>query len=173
MATLVSSMRASLLREVNVPGFAQLPTITTAELDGYLADGFWEARLLGMLDGYTLTDGTEQATPLGSVIFLSADNSDLASQLQLLVVIVAGLKLIRLKALALAQSLAVKAGPVEYERTTSATVLRAILDSLERRLAFLQVNYSDMFSSVPFHYFDSEIQREYSLLHGLAELTVL
>lgn len=173
MATLVSSMRDMLRREINVPGFGQLPTITTTELDGYISDGFWEARLLGMLDGYTLTDGTEQATPLGPVIFKSTDNTDLATQLQLLVVIVAGLKLIRLKALTLAQSLSVKAGPVEYERQISATVLRAILESLERRLAFLQANYSDMFASVPFHYFDAEVQREYSLVQGLIDLTVL
>lgn len=173
MATLVSSLRDMLRREVNVPGFEQLPDLSNTELDGYISDGFWEARLIGLLSDYTLTDGTEMATPLGSVIKLTSDGSDLPEYFRILVVIVAGLKLIRLKALNLAVSIRAQAGPVEYEQQISATVLRAILESLERRVAFLQVNYSDLLGAGPFVYFDAELQRESSLVYGLLEVTVL
>ena len=171
MATPVSDLRAMLSREINVPGFEQLPDITSSQLDGYIADGFWETRLLGMLESYTLTDGTELATPVGSIIKQASDDGDLPEQYQMLVVIVAGLKMLRLKALNLAVSFSAKAGPVEYEQQTSATVLRAILDSLESRLNELQASYSDLFAG-SMVYFDGVLQRERSLIDGLAVLTV-
>lgn len=171
MATPVSDLRTMLQREINVPGFEQLPDITSSQLDGYISDGFWETRLLGMLDSYTLTDGTEFATPVGSVIKQASDDGDLPSQYQMLVVIVAGMKLIRLKALNLAVSFSASAGPVEYEQQTSATVLRAILDSLESRLRTLQASYSTLFTG-HMEYFDGVLQRERAMLDGLAVLTV-
>lgn len=173
MATLVTDLRASLRREINVPGFGQLPDITNTELDGYISDGFWEVRLLGMLSDYTLTDGTEFATPPGPVIKATADDGDLPPQYQMLVVIDAGMRLIRLKALDLAQSITAKAGPVEYSRQISATVLRAILDSLQARLNELKAGYSELFVGGGFVYFDGELQREYSMLNGLALMTVV
>jgi hypothetical protein len=171
MATPVSDLRDMLSREINVPGFPQLPDITAGQMDGYIADGFWETRLLGMLDDYTLTDGTEFATPPGPVIKKASNDGDLETQYQMLVVIMAGMKLIRLKALNLAVSFSAKAGPVEYEQQTSATVLRAILESLERRLKQLEATYSDLFIG-SLHYFDGALQRERALIDGLADLSV-
>lgn len=173
MATTIASMRQALLREINVPGFPQLASINQGQIDGYIADGFWEARLLGLLSDYTLTDGTEFATPPGSVIKKASDDSDLPPEYQILVVIIAGLKLLRLKALDLAVSIRAHAGPVEYEQQISATVLRAILESLERRVAFLHANYSTLLGATTFIYFDAELQREASLIRGLADLSVL
>lgn len=171
MSTPVSDLREMLKREINVPGFAQLPGITNSQLDGYIMDGFWEARLMGVLSGYTQTDGSELATPVAS-IYLTADESDLPTQYQVLVVIVAGLRLLRLKALNLAVSLRAKAGPVEYEQQTSATVLREILQSLERRAAALFGLYSDLLGTGAFNYFDGELQRTSSAIQGLNLLTV-
>lgn len=171
MATPVSTLREMLRREINVPGFEQLPDISASQLDGYIADGFWETRLLGILDDYTLTDGTEFATPPGMVIKKSSDDTDLPTQYQMMVIIVAGMRLIRLKALNLAVNFSASAGPVEYEQQTSATVLRAILDALESRLKVLQASYSDLFSG-HMDYFDGELQRERAIVDGLSVLTV-
>lgn len=173
MATLVSDLRAKLDREINVPGFEQLPDITNTQLDGYIKDGFWEARLLGLLTGYTQTDGTEFATPPGEVIYKTADDGDLEEQYQMLVVIIAALKLIRLKSLNLAVNLRAKSGPVEYEQQASATTLRAILQSMERRVEELKRNYSNLAGTGAFYYFDGEIQREYSIIQSLPELSAL
>lgn len=172
MATLVADLREALKREINVPGFAQLPNITNSQLDGYIADGFWEARLLGLLSGYTQTDGTEFATPPGAVIYKTADDSDLPPEYQVLVVIVAGLKLLRLKALNLAVSLRAHAGPVEYEQQVSATVLREILQSLERRMRELLLYHSELQGSSAFFYFDGELQRTSSMVQGLSVYTI-
>jgi hypothetical protein len=171
MSTPVSELREMLKREINVPGFGQLPGITNTQLDGYISDGFWEARLMGVLSSYTLTDGSELATPVAS-IYLAADESDLPPQYQVLVVIVAGLRLLRLKALNLAVSLRAKAAAVEYEQQTSATVLREILQSLERRAATLFSLYSDVLGQGAFNYFDGELQRTSSMIQGLNLLTV-
>lgn len=172
MATLVSDLRDKLKREINIPGFSQLPDITSRELDGYIKDGFWEARLLGMLDGYTQTDGTELATPPGEVI-KKTDGGDLEEWLQQLVVIVAAFKMIRLKILNLAVNFRAQAGPVEYEQQASATTLRAVLASLSDRLNEIKAVYSTELSPGALVYFDSVLQRESSALQDLAIQTVL
>lgn len=173
MATPVTDLRPVLRREINIPGFEQLPDIGNSELDGYIKDGFWEARLLGMLSTYTLTDGTEFATPTGDVIKKIADDGDLEPQYQVLVAIVAAMKMLRLKTLSLAVNLRAHAGPVEYEQQASATVLRAILESLSRRLNEIKTAYSSIIPAGALYYFDGELQRDRAILDGLADLTVL
>ena len=172
MATLVSDLRAQLRREINIPGFEQLPDIGNTDLDGYIMDGFWEARLLGMLEDYTQTDGTEFATPAGAVIKKMADDGDLEQQYQMMVVIIAALKLIRMKILNLAVNFKAGAGPVEYEQQASATTLRAILSVLEGRVKELKAAYSDLTTASAFYYFDAELQRESALVQGLADLQI-
>lgn len=172
MATLITDMRPVLTREINVPGFEQLPDITGTELDGYIKNGFWESRLLGMLEGYTQTDGTEFATPIGDCIKASADDGDLPEEFQLLVAIVAALTMLRLKIMALAINFSAEAGPVSYEQQASATVLRSILATLETRVNELAELYSDEYNSV-FVYFDSTLQRESSYLSGALGLQVV
>lgn len=155
MATPISDLRVILRREINIPGFEQLPDITNTELDGYISDAFWEARLMGMLSEYG-SDGTN--------IYLSSDNGDLPEQYQQLVSIVAGLRMIRLKMLNLAINLRAQAGPVEYEQQASATTLRAIFKSMEDRLKALLSIYSDQLGVSETYYYDSVLQREASMV---------
>ena len=174
MATVISDLRTQLSREINIPGFEQLPEITNAQMDGYIADAFWEARLVGMLGTYTLTDGSELATPPGeSVIKLTADDGDLAEWLQMLVVIVAGLRILRMKMLNLAVNFKAVGGPAEYEQQASATTLRAVLAILQARYDELKSLYSTEFPSGAFVYFDAELQRESSLIQSFASLQIL
>lgn len=172
MATLVSDLRAQLRREINVPGFAQLPDITNSELDGYIMDGFWEGRLLGLLGEYTQTDGTEMATPAGPIFKVTSDGGDLEPQYRVMIVMIAALKLLRLKLLSLAVNIRAQAGPVEYEQQASATVLRAILEALERRIAEIKGLYGTLGDGA-FYYFDAELQRDFSLYHDFASYQVV
>jgi hypothetical protein len=174
VATLISDLRPILKREVNVPGFEQLPDISGAQLDGYIADGFWEARLSGLLVGYTITDGSELVPPAESaVIKKTSDDGDLEQQWHILVSMFAALKMIRLKALNLATNFKAVGGPIEYEQQVSATVLRAILEALERRVAELRPLYSDLYGGATFIYFDGALQREAAILQELPQLSVL
>jgi hypothetical protein len=173
MATTVATIRAQLRREINVPGVETLPDITNSELDGYIKDGFWEARLLGMLSDYTQTDGTEFATPPGEVIKATADDGDLPGELQILVAIMGAMKMIRMKILNLAINFRAQAGPVEYEQQASATTLRAILAVLEARIQEIKEIYSEEIGGGVFVYFDSVLQREASAAYGNLELQVV
>lgn len=173
MATLISDLRDELRREINVPGFEQFPDITNSQLDGYIKDGFWEARLLGILKEYTITDGSELVPPAGeSVIKQSSNDGDLPEYLQMLVVAFAGIRLIRMKILNLAVNFRAQAGPVEFEQEASATTLRAILDDLSTRIDELKVLYSDEYGWSGFAYFDSALQRDYAILNGLVEMQI-
>lgn len=173
MATLVSDLRDKLQREINLPGFEQVPDITSSQLDGYIKDGFWEIRLFGMLTAYTQTDGTEFATPVGEVIKQISDDGDLPEQFHVLVTIGAALKMLRMKILNLAVNFKAEAGPVSYEQQASATTLRAVLADLENRLQQLKVIYSDEVGGGVFTYFDSVLQREQSVLDQALPLQVL
>ena len=173
MATPVTELRDRLDREVNVPGFGQLPDITPSEMDGYIMDGFWECRLLGMLDSYTITDGTEFATPIGDNIQAVSDQGDLPEQYQMLVVILAGVRMVRLKVLNLAVNFKAEGGPVSYEQQASATTLRAVLASLEDRMRQLEAVYSTSLTPGAMYYFDSTMQRAVSESQGLLELQVV
>lgn len=173
MATPVLELRDMLNREINVPGFEQLPDITTTQLDSYIMDGFWECRLLGMLDSYTVTDGTELATPIGDNIQAASDGGDLPEQYQMLVIILAGVRMVRLKVLNLAVNFKAEAGPVSFEQQASATTLRAVLASLEDRLDQFKAVYSDTLSPGAMYYFDSTLQRASSEAQGLLTLQVV
>ena len=173
MATPVLDLRDMLDRELNIPGFEQLPDITPPELDSYIMDGFWECRLLGMLDTYTITDGTELATPIGDNIQATSDAGDLPEQYQMLVVILAGVRMVRLKVLNLAVNFKAEAGPVSFEQQASATTLRAVLASLEDRLAQFKMVYSDTLSPGAMFYFDSTLQRAASEAQGLLAIQVV
>ena len=174
MATPITDLRAQLSREINVPGVETLPDITNSQLDGYIADGFWETRLYGMLADYTLTDGTEFATPVtGGVIKKAADDDDLPEEYQQLVVIVAALRMLRMKILNLAINFKADGGPVSYEQQASATTLRAILATLQDRLNTLQELYSETLQGGAFQYFDSVLQRDASMMSNALEYTVI
>lgn len=161
--TAVSDLRAQLSRRINVTGAEQLGDLTSGLLDGHILDGFWSARLQGMLAAYT-SDGTD--------ITKSSNGDDLPEHLQQMVVLFAAFHLIRMKIMQLAVNFSAKAGPVEYEQQASATVLRALLDSLEREIVQLKAIYSDQYGGA-FYYMDGVLQSEYALLNQLAELTVL
>ena len=93
-------------------------------------------------------------------------SKDLGQELWMLIVIFAGFRLLRLKIMNLAINFKAVAGPVSYEQQASATTLRAMLDSLSRRVQELKATYSDQYTGA-FYYMDGVLQSEYALLSGL------
>jgi hypothetical protein len=177
MATNLTEMIPSLNRELNAPGTEQYPELGAGDYLGYLADGFWDARLYTMLTQYTLVDGADLGTPQPDtgnwITDQSTKEDDLPQEFQMLVVILAGTRLLRNKILTLAVNYKATAGPVEYEQQASATTLRAILASLQRRLDELKVMYTDEFSPGAFVYMDGALQRASAELNGYLAMTVL
>ena len=114
----------SLRREINPPGTNTFATATNVDLTGYLSDAFWEARLDGFLSSWTCdTDGL--VTPVGIL------DPDLPRPETTLVIIYAGVKVLRNKILNMNTTFRAKAGPVEFETQNSANMLVEILKQLK------------------------------------------
>jgi hypothetical protein len=178
MATPLTDLTRMLDREVNTPGVEMLPDLGTADLLGYIEDGFWDARLAGLLSSYTVVDAADvdQATPptAGRYFVDSATSKqDLPVHFQMLVVIVAGVRLLRNKVLNLAINFKAEAGPVSYEQQASATTLRSILATLQSRYMELKTQYSDTIGASAMVYMDGVLQAETAVLNDLAALTVI
>ena len=122
----------SLRREIQPPGSTMFDATVLSDADavGYLADAFWEARLDGFVLGYkTYPDGpVDVATQIVPVVTTGADipRQDLA-----LVVLYAGIKILRNRILNMNTSFRAKAGPVEFEQQNSATMLAEMLKQLK------------------------------------------
>jgi hypothetical protein len=126
MSVDVGDLVDSLKREVNPPGISLLPDAVDAEYEGHLSDAFWELVQFGYISGFTEADGiiTEDiATPV----------DDLTKEYQQLIVISAGLRIMRLLILNLDTLFRSKAGPVEFEVQKSANALNNVLDHLQSR----------------------------------------
>lgn len=177
MPTPLSAIVPMMTRELNAPGTEQYPDLLAGDYLGYIADGFWDARLAGMLHQYTILDGSLLPTPLLTGTDYITDQStkvdDLPQEFQYMVVIFAGARLLRNKILTLAVNFKAEAGPTSYEQQASATTLRAILASLEKRVKELQVMYSDQFTPGVFAYMDGVLQRAESEMQGYLAMTVL
>jgi hypothetical protein len=135
MAVDLSDLVDSLKREVNAPGLTQLPDATDTQYLGNLQDGFWEAVLDGLIEGYTETDGI--VTPVSGT-------TDLSRELQQLVVFYAGFRIVRNLMRDLKTAFKASAGPVSYETEQSANLLKSILDDLKGKRNFLLNRLSDL-----------------------------
>ncbi len=177
MATSIPSMIPMMTRELNAPGTEQYPDMLGGDYMGYIADGFWDARLAGTLSSYTIVDGVDLDTPVATGTDYITDQStkvdDLPHEYQMMVILFAGTRLLRNKILTLAVNYKAVAGPVEYEQQASATTLRAVLASLERRLRELKEMYSDSFTPSAFYYMDGTLQRAESEMYSYLEMGVL
>jgi hypothetical protein len=175
MATPITELIPMFDREINVPNAPQV-TVSASQKLGYIADGFWDARLFGLLSKYTIVDGADvvPAEPTGDnyITDISTKSKDLDQQFWMMVVIFAGFRLLRLKVMELAVNFKAEAGPVSFEQQASATVLRALLDNLQRRIDELKMIYSDQYGSA-FYLMDGMAQAEYSYLNLLSEQQII
>ncbi len=177
MPTPLTDLIPMLTRELNSPGAEQFPDMGAGDYLGYIADGFWDARLATMLTQYTILDGDDITPTLDSGKDYFTDHAttedNLPEQFQMLIVIYAGARLLRNKILTLAVNFKATAGPVDYEQQASATTLRAILATLQKRMDELKFLYTDDFAPGQLHYMDGPLQRATSDLNSYLSLTVL
>lgn len=130
--TALSTLVPALQRELAVPGTFEtvFPDTTSADLTASLADGFSEAQLHGFFPNTTLTeDAGDWLT-----------DPDLSQSGGALIVIFTSMRFIRAQLRATATGERYKAGPVEFELQRAATLLKAELDYLQKRLDDLIAN---------------------------------
>lgn len=125
MAVDVSDYVPSLKREVQPPGSDLYPTVQDVDWIGYLTDAFWEVRLDGFLEDYTVF-GEGADAEFQSV----AGDGDIPRQDVALVILYAGVRVLRNKILNMNTAFRAKAGPVEFEQQNSATMLVEMLQQL-------------------------------------------
>ncbi len=177
MGTLVEDLIPMFNREINGPGFERITAISAGQKLGYIEDGFWDVRLAGMLATFTVVDGVDLVPPgvTGKLYFTddSTKAEDLEKKFWMMVVIVAGFRLLRLKIMDLAVNFTAEAGPVQFEQQASATVLRALLANLQGRIQELKGQYSDEFGADVFILMDGLAQAEYATLQSLPEAQIV
>jgi hypothetical protein len=189
MAVDLGNLVDSLKREVNPPGSETFPNATDDDFIGNLTDAFWELRLFGMLEGFEenaaarggppsfvdaivtpvgVYEGYDQmATPLPGVPDPGyAPGVDLSRDLQQLIVLWAGYKIILTRFATLQSVFRAKAGPVEYEVQQAATVLKSLLDTLKGRIDAIMANLSSWGGGTDVTMLDNVIERSYAQAVG-------
>jgi hypothetical protein len=153
MAVDLSEFVPSLEREVNPPGDPRFTGVSEDDWLGWLTDAFWEARLDGFLADYECDeDGL-----VVSLIDPDDPSKDMPRYLVGLIVLYAGIRVLRNSILNTSTAFRAKAGPVEFETQNSATVLAEMLKLLSERRRELLDRVEGL--ETPTFYFDAYTQR--------------
>jgi hypothetical protein len=175
MAVDLADLIEPLKREVSPPGTDLYPNAVDDEWFGALTDAFWEIRLYGFIPGYEENAAarggpTEFSDGIVTPLNVTADyddptgwsDSDLARDLQQLVVLWAGWKITLTQMQNLSTTFRAKAGPVEFETQHAATVQKAILDTLRAKIDTILQNLSSYGASSSVVVLDAIVERTYS-----------
>lgn len=160
MAVELADLIDSLRREISpLSGTNPYSTVTDATLEGMLADAFWEGRLNGMFDGYTLD------LDAGTIVPLTDGTDDMDRVDQQAIVLWAGYRTVLNDMRNVQSVFRAKAGPVEYEVQQSASVLAEVLKAIKERIDRLifMMSESDASSALVF---DSVIASTFSIDYG-------
>lgn len=131
MAVSLADYVPSLKREVQPPGVNTFTGVTEAQWVGYLADAFWEARLDGLLEGFVVAGYDPDDASDSTIEPTSPGGSDITGADMALIILYAGIRMLRNQILNMQAGFRAKAGPVEYEvESASATVLVEMLKQL-------------------------------------------
>ncbi len=114
---------AALQREVIPLGSSTFSTIEADSWLGYMTDAFWEAKLDGFMPGFVADED-------GLVTNENPTVPDLDRRFVSLIVLYAGIRILRNQILNMNTGFRAKAGPVEFEQQNSATMLAEMLKQL-------------------------------------------
>lgn len=156
MAVDLGDLIEPLQREVNPPGVTAI-TAGDDEWLGYLADAFWTARLRGAFVGYEEDEGT---------IVPISGTADLPREMQQLIVLFAGYRIL---VRAIQQTNTVfraQAGPVEFETQQSAQVLAGVLKAIEAEMKEVLIQVTGGGWATTVAYFDNVIAQTSSMYEG-------
>lgn len=156
MAIDLGELIEPLRREVSPPGEDLFPNASDDEFFGNLQDAFWDAKLDGLLTNYTESDGL--VSPI-------TGTTELSREFQQLVVLYAGLRIVRNHLRSLNTVFRSKAGPVEFETQKSAQLLSGLLDELRTRRRLVLDRLADL-GALDTYYIDAVIARDDSLRYG-------
>jgi len=145
----------ALRREVSPPGSTTFSSVPDDTFVGYLADAFWEVKLDGFVEpwvadaeGVIIPQSDPEASTPGPYTVTPYDPStDMPRDQIALIVLYAGIKILRNNLIGTNTRLSAKAGPVEFTTENSAMVMTAMLRELteiKNRLLALKTMYTDV-----------------------------
>jgi hypothetical protein len=144
---------------VNPPGTDLFPSATDDDWLVRLTNAFWDARLNGISSFMPFTESGGAISPLED------GDDDMSRTLQQLIVVYAAWRVVLARYTDIKTQFRAKAGPVEYEKQQSATVLKAVLDALRSEIDEINDNLSEYGGSDAV-VFDALIERETSMTYG-------
>lgn len=147
----------NLLRETTPPGGDLYPDATDDQLVGYLQDGFWEARLDGLLTSWTESEG--DVTPVAT------GGDEIPRDFQQIIIMYGGVKLVRTALLNTNTLFKAVAGPVSFETQNSPMILSQLLKELQDRRERLLFRLQDA-GLINVAYIDGVAARSWSLALG-------
>lgn len=173
MAVDMQDLVEGLKGKLNPPGFDLYPNSNDGQWVVRLTDAFWSARLAGMLEGFeenAATRGGPEEFGEGIITPLRAEvgydepdgylaTEDLSRELQQIIVLWAAWNVTLSKMMQIKTLFRSKAGPVEYETQQSATLLKAVLDSLKEEMTEAKKGLRGTASG---RVFDAFVERSYS-----------
>lgn len=112
-----------LRREITPPGSTLFAGVTDDDLESFLIDAFWEAKLDGFFD-----DHTESA---GAITPIEPTGDDLGRENIALIVLYGGIRMLRNHIMNMGTKFRAAAGPVEFETQNSSNVLKEMLLHLQ------------------------------------------
>jgi hypothetical protein len=186
----LSNYTANLQREVmdpSTPATSQFTDLTDDDWLGHLADAFWEARLDGVLKGYTCDDNgiiyttdtvvvppasatalgpPDPAQPYATSMSLSWSADGQAREMVQLVILYASFRLLRNQLRAVRTAFAASAGPTRFEYQQSASLLTEIMRDIVNRRNLILARLSDL-GTTQVSVIDSIMARDESLMSQL------
>jgi hypothetical protein len=158
MAVDLGDLIENLVGEVNVPGSNAFPDAIDDDWLIKLRNAFWDVKLDGLIGAnYVESDGQITST--------DASDPDLDRMLQQLIVLYAGISIVRNKLMVVNTLFRAKAGPVEYETQQAATVLTAVMNEFVYRRNIILTRLSDIGVGDPV-YIDMIIARDESFRYN-------
>ena len=157
MAVDLVDLVPSLKAQVSPPGTDLFPNVTNTEWTTRLENAFWMARLDGLFLNYRALDGNIE--PLDD----AGEDLDRASQQ--LVVLYAAMDIVLAELRNAQGSFRAQAGPVQFEQTRSAQLMRDILKAIQDRIKNV-VGQLTSYAAAPVSAFDAVIARTESIGMG-------
>lgn len=151
-----------LVIELNTPGADIYGAVSTDEWVTRLRNAFWEAHLNGFMDGWTESEGLVSRLNDPTADAMTRDQ-------QQLIILHAGMTVIRSELRSLNTAESYKAGPVAYEVQKSSQVLRALLQDMTDRMSYLLKRLADTGVARDIYYINSYTARQEAINAGYTD----
>lgn len=151
-----------LVTELKTPGSTVYDGVSDEEWLSRLRNAFWDAHTNGFMNGWTESEGAVLKLGDPSASAMTRDQ-------QHIIIIHAGMAVLRSELRQLNTMSSYQAGSVKYETQKSAQVLKGLLDDMGNRLGYLLQRLADTGQGTDIHYINAYVARQTAIGTGVAD----